>query len=398
MILRDARVIDGRGSVHEDSAVRIDPDSGRIESVGDADPRADETVVSLGGATLLPGLVDAHVHFSLSGEATVADVVDKSNAELALIEAANARRTLLGGVTGVRAMGARDLDVLLGRAIDRGDLPGPRTVANCRSITITGGHGHHLGREVDGPTECRRAVREQVKCGAEFIKFMATGGVTTRGTDPRTLSFTRDEMGAIVDEAHRRGVHVAAHAHGAEGVKAAATAGVDTIEHGTFLDGEAIDLLVERDVTLVPTLSAPFRIARNAERATEASVRKTSDVSDRHAESFKGALEAGVRIAGGTDAGTPFNYHGANSTEIGFMVEYGMDPHDAIVAMTRVAAETVGLEDVGSIEPGAHADLLIVDRNPLEDPSALSEPTAVFKGGEIVAGSIGDLERHLDAG
>lgn len=398
MILRDARVIDGCGSVHEDRAVRIDPDSGRIASVGDADPRDGETVVSLGGVTLLPGLVDAHVHFSLSGESTVADVADASDAELVLIEAANARRTLLGGVTGVRAMGARDLDVHLKRTIDRGDLAGPRMVANCRSITITGGHGHHLGREVDGPTECRRAVREQVKRGAEFIKFMATGGVTTPGTDPRTLSFTHDEMAAIVDESHRRGVHVATHAHGAEGVKAAATAGVDTIEHGTFLDREAIDLLVERDVTLVPTLSAPFRIARNPERATEESVRKTNAVSDRHVESFQAALDAGVRIAGGTDAGTPFNYHGANSTEIGFMVEYGMDPHDAIVAMTRVAAETIGLEDAGRIEPGAHADLLVVDGNPLEDLSSLSDPMAVFKGGEVVAGSIGDLERHLDAG
>lgn len=387
MILRDARLFDGRSAVETDAAIRFDPESGRIESIGDVEPQGDEPAISLPGYTVVPGLVDAHVHFSLSGQATVEDVVGQSDAELTLTEVKNARTTLESGVTSVRAMGARDLDVVVKRAIDRGEIPGPRTLANCRSITITGGHGHHLGREVDGPTECRTAVREQVKEGAGFIKFMATGGVTTPGTDPETLAFTYEELEAIIDEAHRRGVHAATHAHGAEGIKAAAEAGVDTVEHGTFMDEEAIDLLVTNDVTLVPTLSAPYRIARNTEQATEESSRKTGSVYERHIESFRRAYEAGVNIAGGTDAGTPFNYHGTNSTEISFMVEHGMSPEEAITAMTASAADVVGL-DVGVLEAGKYADLLVIEGDPLEDVSLLREPTAVLKGGEVVAGAL----------
>lgn len=387
MILRDVRLFDGYEVVTTDGAIRFDPESGLIEAVGDAEPQGDEEEIALSGHTVLPGLVDAHIHFSLSGQATVADVVGRSDAELALTEAKNARTTLEAGVTSVRAMGARDLDILLKRAIDRGDLPGPRTLANCRSITITGGHGHHLGREVDGPTECRKAVREQVKKGAEFIKFMATGGVTTPGTDPRSLAFTHEELAAIIDEAHRRGIHTATHAHGAEGIKAAAAAGVDTVEHGTFMDEKAIDLLVTNDVTLVPTLSAPYRIARNTEQATKESSQKTGDVYKQHIESFKQAYEAGVEIAGGTDAGTPFNYHGTNSTEISFMVEHGMSPDEAITAMTATAADVVGL-DVGVLEPGNYADLLVVEGNPIKDVSLLREPTAVLKGGAVVSGTL----------
>lgn len=386
MILRDVRLLDGTGGVEPSSSVQYDPDDGRIEAVGDPSPRSDEPVVSLEGRTVMPGLVDAHVHFSLSGQASVEAVLDKSDAELALTEAANARRTLEGGVTSVRDMGARGLDVALRTAIERGHLPGPRTVANCRSLTITGGHGHHLGREVDGPRECRQAVREEVKRGAEFVKFMTTGGVTTPGTDPWTLAFTDEEIEALVDEAHRRGVPAATHAHGAEGVKAAIRAGVDTVEHGTFLDEEAIDLLVEREVTLVPTLSAVYRIVRNTERATEDSVEKSSKVYERHVESFRRAHEAGVDVVAGTDAGTPFNHHGTNATEIDYMVEHGMDPLEAITAMTGRAAEVIGLPEAGTIEAGNYADLLVLDDDPLEDVAAVGEPATVVKDGSVVAG------------
>lgn len=388
MILRDAMLVDGRGSVEDGAAIRFDSESGRIETVGNAEPRDGESVVSLPNHTVLPGLVDTHVHFSLSGEPTVEEVVGASDADLALTEAGNARTTLEAGVTSVRAMGARDLDIRLKRGIERGDVPGPRMIANCRSITITGGHGHHLGREVDGPTECRRAVREQVKRGAGFIKFMATGGVTTPGTDPRTLAFTPEELEALIDEAHRRGVHVATHAHGAAGIKAAVEAGVDTVEHGTFLDEEAIDMLLSSDTTLVPTLSAPYRIARNTEQATDESLEKTGEVYERHIESFSRAVDAGVEIAGGTDAGTPFNHHGTNSTEISFMVEHGMNSNEAITAMTGTAAEAIGLDDAGTLEAGNHADLLVVEGDPLEDTSLLGDPTAVLKGGEVAVGRL----------
>ncbi|SEO66074.1 Imidazolonepropionase [Halogranum amylolyticum] len=390
MILRDVTLVDSGET--RTGAVAFDEVSGTITAVGGDEvlshSAADEHVVSLPGYSVLPGLVDAHVHYSLSGERSVEDVVGMSDAELTLVEARNARRTLESGVTGVRAMGARDVDPQVRDAIDAGDVPGPRTVANCRSITITGGHGHHLGREITGPADARRAVREQAKQGAEFVKFMTTGGVTTPGTDPDQVAMTDAELDAIVDEAHRQGVHAATHAHGAEGVKAAVEAGVDTVEHGTFLDDEAVDLLVDHDVTLVPTLSAPYHIVRNIETATEESARKTRHVYERHVDSFGKALEAGVRIAGGTDAGTPFNYHGANATEVEFMAKYGMDPVEAIRAMTEVAADVIGLDGSGTLEPGTNADLLVVDGDVTDDLTLLNNPAAVLKGGEVVSGAV----------
>jgi imidazolonepropionase-like amidohydrolase len=402
MILRDVRLLSG-DEEWTDAAIRVDRDAGTVTEVGDVGPAADERVVSLPGRTVMPGLVDAHVHFSLSGERSVEDVVDMTDAELTLVEARNARETLEAGVTAVRAMGARDLDVHLRDAVAAGDVPGPRMVANCRSVTATGGHGHHLGREIDGAADARKAVREQVAQGADFIKFMVTGGVTTPGTNPDAVALTEAEVTALVEEADRRGVHTATHAHGAAGVKAAVRAGVDTVEHGTFLDDEAIDMLVESETWLVPTLSAPYRIARNLDGATTESARKTELVYERHIESFRRAAAAGVRIAGGTDAGTPFNYHGGNASEVQFMAEYALSPTDAIRAMTEWAAEAVGLEGSGTLDPGTHADLLVVEGDPRTDLTLLNDPEAVLQGGRLVAGGLpgddGDeYERGLAAG
>lgn len=408
MILRDVRLVDGRGRVDDGAAIRFDAagdgggggssgsgdggggGSGRneITAVGDAGPHEGETVRSLPGHTVLPGLVDAHVHFSLSGETSVETAARKSEVELALTEARNARRTLEGGVTSARVMGARDVDPVVRDAIDAGWVRGPRVRASGRSITITGGHGYHMGREVDGVEGCRRAVREQAKRGAEFIKFMATGGVTTAGSDPGATAFTRAEIDAIVDEAHRRGLPAATHAHGATGIKAALRAGVDTVEHGTFLDDEALDLLLDRDVALIPTLSAAHHIVRNADRATADSRAKSVATHERHVESFRRAHEAGVRIAAGTDAGTPFNDHGANSTEIEFMVEHGMSAKEAIAAMTEASAAAIGFEDAGRLDPGLRADLLVVEGDPLEDVTTIADPVCVIQGGAVVSGRL----------
>ena len=385
MLLRDATLVDSGGARTGDLRVS----EGLIEDAGDLTARSDETTVDLSGQAVLPGLVDAHVHFSLSGERTVEDVVGMSDAELALTEARNARRTLETGVTGARVMGARDVDVHVRNRIDSGDIPGPRTVANCRSITATGGHGHHLGREITGADDARTAVREQAARGADFIKFMVTGGVTTPGSDPGAVALTDAEVEAIVDEAHRRGLHTATHAHGGAGVKAAVAAGVDTVEHGTLLDEEAVDMLVREDVTLVPTLSAPHHIVRNVEAATEEDRTQTEAVYERHLDSFRRAVDAGVRIAGGTDAGTPFNMHGSNAAELRLMHEYagaGMETLDAIVAMTETAADAVGLDGQGTLDPGTHADLLVVDADPTADLTALNDPGVVLKGGAVVAG------------
>ncbi|QZX99748.1 metal-dependent hydrolase family protein [Halobaculum rubrum] len=391
MLLRDATLVDSGGV--RTGGLRVS--DGRIEDAGDLTARTDESVVDLAGYAVLPGLVDAHVHFSLSGERTVEDVVGRSDAELALTEARNARRTLEAGVTGARVMGARDVDVHVRDRIDSGDVPGPRTVANCRSITATGGHGHHLGREITGADDARRAVREQAKRGADFIKFMVTGGVTTPGSDPNAVALTDAEVETLVDEAHRRGLHTATHAHGGAGVKAAVAAGVDTVEHGTLLDDEAVDMLVREDVTLVPTLSAPHHIVRNVAAATEEDRTQTEAVYERHLDSFARAVEAGVRIAGGTDAGTPFNMHGSNAAEVRLMHEYAMDPLEAIVAMTETAAAAVGLDGQGTLDPGTHADLLVVDADPTDDLTALNDPGVVIKGGRVVAGGAERTKRAI---
>jgi imidazolonepropionase-like amidohydrolase len=384
MLLRNGTAVDGHATREAD--IRVE--DGAIAAVGDLAPRGDERVVSLSGYAVTPGLVDAHVHFSLSGETSVEDVVGLSDADLALVEARNARRTLEAGVTGVRAMGARGVDLDLARRIETGDVPGPRMTPNGHSLTVTGGHGHHLGREFDGPTGARRAVREEVKAGAGFIKFMTTGGVTTPGTDPDAVALTDAELDALVDEAARQGVPTATHAHGAAGVKAAVRAGVDTVEHGTFLDEEAVDLMASRDVTLVPTLSAPYHIVRNVESATPDSARKTRDVYERHLDSFERAVAAGVDVAGGTDAGTPFNHHGANATEVEFMADRGMTPREALAAMTEGAAAVAGLDGSGTLEPGTPADLLVLDGDPLADLSRLHDPVAVLKGGSVVADAL----------
>ncbi|UIP01139.1 amidohydrolase family protein [Halobaculum sp. CBA1158] len=391
MLLRNATLADAAGV--RDGDLRVA--EGQIADAGDLTPRGDEAVVDCEGRAIVPGLVDAHVHLSLSGEPSVEDVVGMSDAELALVEARNARATLAAGVTGIRAMGARDVDVHVRDRIAAGDLPGPRTVANCRSITATGGHGHHLGREITGVDDARKAVREQAKRGAEFIKFMVTGGVTTPGTDPDAVALTDAEVDALVEEAHRHGMHAATHAHGAAGVKAAVDAGVDTVEHGTFLDDDAVDALVREDVTLVPTLSAPYRIVRNVEAATADVRHKTERVYERHIESFRRAVEAGVRVAGGTDAGTPFNTHGANASEVGFMADYAMDPLDALTAMTKASADAVGLDGQGTLEPGTHADLLVCGADPTGDLTTLNDPLVVIKGGEVVAGADRGLRRAV---
>ncbi|MFB6126627.1 MAG: amidohydrolase family protein [Halolamina sp.] len=386
MLLRNARLVD-RGTVRRGD-VAVDAERGSVRAVGTVEARRGERVVDCSDRTIVPGLVDAHVHYSLSGDRTVAPTVDASDADLALVEARNARRTLEAGVTGARTMGARCVDVAVRDRIAAGDVAGPRTVASGRSVTVTGGHGHHMGREIDGPADARRAVREEVKAGADFVKFMTTGGVTTPGTDPDAAVMTPAEVEAVVDEAERRGVDTATHAHGAEGVRLAAETGVDTVEHGTFLDDDAIRAMLDNDVTLCPTLSAPHHIVRNLDAATDSDARKTNQVYDRHLESFRRAVDAGIPIAGGTDAGTPFNHHGGNAAEVEFMIENGLEPVAAIRAMTETAAETVGLDGCGTLELGSHADLLVLHGDPTADPTTLNDPGAVLKGGRVVAGEL----------
>jgi imidazolonepropionase-like amidohydrolase len=310
------------------------------------------------------------------------------------LKAANsARQTLLAGVTSVRDMGGKDgIDLGLRQAINSGLIPGPRMVVSGQLICMTGGHGWQVGLEVNGVDEVRKAARGQVKAGVDIVKLMATGGVLTPAVEPGSEQLTEEELRAGVEEAHKAGKKTATHAMGTRGILNALRAGIDSIEHGVYLDEEAVSLMMERDVPLIPTLSALFNIAsKGIEAGIPAfAVEKTLKVKPFHLESIRMAREAGVRVAMGTDAGTPFNIHGENLGELKFLVDCGFSPMEAIEAGTRIAAQVLGLEkELGTVEEGKLADLILIEGNPLEDIEILAKRELirlVMKDGKQVSG------------
>lgn len=395
--LRRARVIDGRGHVRERATVLIQED--RIITVGDDGavrlPRGTATI-DAGGMTVLPGLIDCHVHLCLGGEADVIRAVREESPALTLLKAVrHARATLEAGFTTVRDLGCRDHSIFaLKQAIEAGMLPGPRILAAGLAICMTGGHARFIGRQADGPVEITAAVREQLAAGAEVIKLIASGGVLTPGTSPECAQLNPDELAAGVAEARRAGRRVAAHAHGAEGMKNAVRAGVHSIEHATLMDDEAADLMRRQGVFMVPTLSA---LATTADAGAlcgvpETTLGKAAAMRARHEASFKKAHRSGIPIALGTDAGTPFNYHGENAQELERMVGLGMTPMEAIIAATASAARLLGIDrQVGTIEAGKRADLLLVDGSPLTRIGLLrdrSRIAGVIQAGRVVSGPL----------
>ena len=254
-------------------------------------------------------------------------------------------------------------------------------------ICITGGHGWQVGCEADGPDEVRRAARKQIKAGVDCVKFMATGGVLTKGGRPGVPQLQLEELKAGIEEAHKVSLRTAAHSQGPEGSRNAVLAGIDSIEHGVALSEETIEEMVKRNVFLVPTFSAPVNIMAKGEEAgiPKEFVEKTKRVEDEHIRSVFRAKKAGVKIAMGTDAGTPFNQHGENPSELVYMTDFGFSAEEALLSATSTAAELLGLEGrIGTIAVGKLADLLIVEGNPLEDIRVLTDPgriVAVFKEG-----------------
>ncbi len=397
LALRHARVIDGLGRARERATLLVQDD--RIAGIGDdrqvTVPRGAKEI-NARGMTVLPGLIDCHVHLCLGGDADVLRAIREEDPALTLLKAArSARTTLESGFTTVRDLGFRDHSIFsLKQAIQDGLLPGPRILAAGLAVCMTGGHARFIGREADGPAEVVAAVREQLARGAEVIKFIASGGVLTPGTSPESPQMTPEELEAGMAEARRAGRRVAAHAHGAEGMKNAIRAGAHSIEHATLMDDEAAALMREQGVFMVPTLSA---IARTADCGLncgipETTVHKARTMRARHEASFKKAHRSGIPIALGTDAGTPFNHHGENAQELDRMVALGMSPMEAIVAATASAARLLGIEHlVGTIEVGKQADLLIVDGNPLKKISLLQDRdriVGVIQAGRFVSGEL----------
>ena len=396
--IHHVRLIDGTGQTIEPATVIV-----REHTIAAAGPSRTTSIphgatrVNGRGLTLLPGLIDCHVHFTMGGEPDVVKAVEQETVTETLLKASrSAGKTLEAGVTTVRDLGSRDHSIFaLKRAIDKGLTPGPRIIGAGLAICMIGGHlRRFIAQEIEGAEQARKVVREQIDAGAEVIKVIASGGVLTPGTDPDQAQMTLEELRAAVDEAKQAGRKVAAHAHGASGMKNAIRAGVHSIEHATLLDEEATELFQKHAVYMVPTLSALAKTGacRHGCGIPDDALEKAKAMTKRHQRSFRHAHHRGVLIAMGTDAGTPFNHHGDNAQELERMVALGMSPMEAIMAATSAAAKLIGIDDqVGTIEQGKEADLLLVDGNPLRKINLLPDRTrigGVMKAGRFVAGPL----------
>ncbi|URI14142.1 metal-dependent hydrolase family protein [Brevundimonas albigilva] len=365
--------------------------------VGDA---SQGRVVDLREAFVLPGLIDSHVH--LTGQQNPnarLENVTQSDADQAMVGARYARRTLMAGFTTVADLGASNEAIFaLREAVRRGDVPGPRIIAAGSAVSIHGGHGDINGYREDvmhllssesicsGPEDCMRAVRTQVRAGADIIKITATGGVLSNTAAGLAQQFSDPELAAIVESAHRMGRQVTAHAHGVDGINAFLRAGGDSIEHGTYLDDQSIQLFKQHDAWLVPTLLAGDFVARIASGPdnffTPAQTAKALEAGPRMLDMARRAHEGGVRIAFGTDSGV--SAHGDNAQEFALLVRAGLTPLEAVQAATVGAAEHLRISgEAGKIAPGRPADIVAVAGDPLTDVTELERMRFVMKGGVI---------------
>jgi imidazolonepropionase-like amidohydrolase len=366
---------------------------GRIEWVGAhaRAPRLAHAVEAVDGAGrfLTPGLIDCHVHLCFDGGANFVEEARVSEPFAAIKCVKNGERQLAAGVTTVRDLGGLGPVVCeVAKAIDEGRVRGPRVIASGQAITITGGHGwNSFARQADGPDGVRLAVREQLRSGARSIKIVATGGVLTPGVSFDFTAFTPEEVEAAVDEAHKWGVPIAAHAIGATGIANCVRAGIDSIEHGSQISAESAKLMKERGIFHVPTISALDGIVGNPDTVPAYAVEKGNTVLGFARDTFRRVSRSGVRHACGTDAGTPFNPHGGAPRELIRMIEWGLTPLKALRAATTNAAELLRVGSVGTVEEGKDADLVVWPGDLLEDPSLLLSPRAVYRSGELDSGT-----------
>ena len=408
--MKGMTLIDGTGTMIENAVMVFEND--RISAVGYTDrvllPDGARHF-DLTGKYVIPGLIDAHIHLDMHGMADTYHeslVEDKLRTIRAAREMAN---TLRAGITTVRNAGSANyIDIAVKKAVETGLIAGPRILASGRIICmLTSGNDYFKGlyREADGVDENRRAAREQIKEGADILKVMATGAIMNPGDIPGAAHLDVDEMRAVVNEGEKAGKHTAAHAHGARGIKNAIRAGVRTIEHGTLADDDALKMMADNGVFLTSTLSSNFWMlnhARNNSHIPRFMSNKAGDVAKIREENLHKAISYGVRVIMGTDAGTPYNYHGRNSMEIVQYVKTGlMDEKSAINAATHTAAEAIGMSDeLGSLSAGRFADCVVLNKNPLQNIEcleSLDDIFLVFKGGQPVSGEVDTRQWYPDS-
>ena len=391
MVLRDARVVDARGP--RPGRVDILIRGGRISAIGERldiealGSRA-ATAVSLDGRWVCPGLMNAHSHACLDAGPDPEVVLRGENrTQTVLRSVRRLEAALRAGVTTIRDVGGPDgIDIELAGMIANGEIVGPRMLASGRVVTMTGGHGWWMGRQADGPDAVRRATRQNLRAGAHAIKLMATGGMMTTGRQAGQPQLTVQEMTAAVEEAHKREVPVAAHAESRIGVLNAILAGVDSVEHGHGGDQEAIDLMLLHGTALVPTILSDRRIIDHGVAASipDFVVEQCEALHQSLVTFLEAAIRAGVRIAAGNDGGAPLVPIGDMVDELELYVRHGMTPQAALASATTVTASLFRLDDVGLVEEGQLADLLVVDRDPLASIGALRDPLQVLRAGTPV--------------
>lgn len=382
------------GTVISDPVVEIQGD--RIVAVTTGGmPPGDAVVIDLGSATILPGLADLHTHLTWNPSDLGYSGLGVSITDQAVRGVINARKTLMAGFTVARNLGATGYaDVSVRDAIADGSIPGPRLQVSGEMLGSTGGHcddnklpveyGVTKRGVADGPWAVRQKVRENRKYGADVIKFCATGGTVSRGTNPGVRQYTFEEMQAIVDEAHTLGMPVAAHAHGTEGILFAIRAGADSIEHSSLIDEEGLKLARQNGTFLSINAYTPMYMIANGEAMgmLPESVEKARRLADKRLNTYRTAIKAGARIVYGSDSAT--YPHGDNAKQFAVYVDLGMSPMEAIQSATTVAAESLGLVGkTGAVAPGYYADIIAAESNPLDDISVLEEIIFVMKGGHV---------------
>ncbi|MGI5989087.1 MAG: amidohydrolase family protein [Lachnospiraceae bacterium] len=332
-------------------------------------------VVDFNGGYVSPGLFNCHTHICLDCGAT--STINGRDAAVTIMALGNCKKLIQSGVTYIRDVGGRNyIDLDIRDAANKGLIDAPEMQAAGKLLCMTGGHGWQSGRECDSPDECRKAAREQIRAGADLVKMMATGGVMSRGDQPGATQLTEEEMRPAIEAAHNAGLKTATHAQGMEGIKNALRAGIDSVEHGFFLDDWCFDFMKEHNVFLDPTLSAMYwiKVKGTAAGIPDWAVRKVERTIEAHRQSVANAYKAGVKITLGTDAGTPFNDFEKTSYEMVLMKDIGMDAWTILRSGTITAAELCGVEKThGTIEPGKTASFTIYGNDPVKDINAVTD-------------------------